>query len=453
MTMTTWDSSNRQYDYDIIIIGGRPAGATLAARLGKFLGKAGVRILLLERQALPSLPAVSCPIIYSSTMTLLDEIGANEADYAYHTPKIERMVQVLGADAQTAIRLPESYGRDYAYAIDRARFDAALWDTALRYPTVTGWQGFNVSDLLMDGDKVIGVIGRDANKQEHRLTARLVVGADGRFSLVARKCHAHLRDEHAEFPATIYYAYWKNLKPYDHNGAVAAAYAGDSNYGYLLMDSAFTATGEPTAVVAVEGQAAFFEANTKDAESLYLDLLRRNPLVWERLENAERVTTVRGMKRVGNSYRQPGGDGWGLVGDAYHQKDPLDGQGIYNAVFSAKALAYAIRYWHDGEMTWANALDWYDETVRIKTYSTYKALITRIENSFYTPQPDWMVFALTKWVMDDPGMQDLMGKFITRQIPADVMQLISPPIIARAVVRGGLRDLRERLTERVRAWF
>ena len=61
--------------FDVIIVGGRPAGSTLAARLGQ----RNIRTLLLERATMPSLPAISSPGIYASTMQMLDEIGADEA--------------------------------------------------------------------------------------------------------------------------------------------------------------------------------------------------------------------------------------------------------------------------------------------------------------------------------------------------------------------------------------
>lgn len=117
-------------DYDVIIVGGRPAGSTLAARLGM----QGLRVLLLERAALPSLPGASSPIIYGSTMALLDEIGAREDEYARHTPPLRRMIN-LTPDIHMEMPAPAAGGRDYAYGIDRARFDHALWQTALRQPT------------------------------------------------------------------------------------------------------------------------------------------------------------------------------------------------------------------------------------------------------------------------------------------------------------------------------
>src|SRR5262245_51073030 len=105
--------------YDVIVVGGRPAGATLAARLGRL----GLRTLLLERDSFPSPPAASCPIIYPSTMRLLDEIGADEADYARGTPRLHAINTQIRDDFRTTIHVPHLFGRDYAYAIDRARFD------------------------------------------------------------------------------------------------------------------------------------------------------------------------------------------------------------------------------------------------------------------------------------------------------------------------------------------
>src|SRR4051794_19303756 len=167
--------------YDTIIVGGRPAGATLAARLGQ----AGLRVLLLERATLPSAPAASCPAIYPATMRMLDEIGADEAAYARGTPRLRRMVSEVRDDFRISFPMPALFGRDYLYAIDRARFDAALWDTAARCPSVDARQGVAVIDVLRHGEQVIGIVGRLGGGPEQRFTADCVVGADGRFSLIA----------------------------------------------------------------------------------------------------------------------------------------------------------------------------------------------------------------------------------------------------------------------------
>ncbi|MBK9123384.1 MAG: FAD-dependent monooxygenase [Chloroflexi bacterium] len=423
-------------DYDVIIVGGRPAGSTLAARLGR----QGLRVLLLERAAFPSLPAVSCPLINASTLEMLDEIGADESAYAAGTPRIARMVQSLGAGVTIPFELPEYAGRRYAYAVDRARFDAALWDTATAMPTVDGRTGWSVTDVIVEDGRAYGVIATAPDRTTHRIIATLTIGADGRYSTVARKMNAAERLRHDEHPTSILYAYWRGTAPFDDGSAVAAAYGGEPGIGYLLMDSA-----DGTCGVVVEGRSDIFEAQEDSGEALYLRFLKQQPDVWRRVQGAERVTSVRGIKRIGNLYRQAGGPGWALVGDALVQQDPLDGQGIYNAVYTAKALSWAIRKWRDGEMDWVHALEWYDETVQIRTYSMYRQLLDRVQASLYTTIPQPMTDLMARWMGDDPILKQVMGRYITRQVPAEAVRLLTPGLMAAAVVRGAVRDGLRRL--------
>ncbi|MBZ0285543.1 MAG: NAD(P)/FAD-dependent oxidoreductase [Anaerolineae bacterium] len=422
-------------DYDVIIVGGRPAGSTLAARLGA----QHLKVLLLERAAMPSLPAASSPIIYSPALKLLDEIGAPEDEYAHHTPPIRRVIG-HAAGFSAVIPIPEAHGRDYAYAIDRARFDHALWTHAQRFNTVTARDNFNVTELLWDGDRVVGIVG-SAGKHapEERITARLVIGADGRFSVVARKTNAAEHDVHNENPTSLYYAYWKNVRPYDEHGPAAVAYEGGVGYGFLVMDSADGRTG-----ITFEGQADLLNPEPGKITAFYLDLVNSNPHIRARIAEAEMVTDVHGMRRIGNLYRQPGGEGWALVGDAYHQHDPLDGQGIFNALFTAKALAQAVRSWNHGQKIWTHALADYDETTRIKTYGMYKRTLDQVRQNLYSPAqvPGWALNGI-RWVMEDPAMHWLMGQMLTRQLPAEVVTLLTPGVAVGAMMRGSLRDLRK----------
>lgn len=425
------------YDWDVIIVGGRAAGSTLAARLGR----SGLRVLLLERAAFPSLPAVSSPIIYASTMQMLDEIGANEQEYARNTPRIRRIMNVGLKDTAT-ITIPEAFGRNYAYAIDRARFDEALWNTALKQPTVQGRQNFSVTDLMWEGDRVVGVIGREKDGPQETLTSDLVIGADGRFSLVARKTHAKETDVSDKHPTNNFYAYWRGVTSYDDQGPAATAYESDGPYGYLIMDSA---DGE--AAVGVEGRSDALEAPAGQTEAFYLELLQRHPKLWSRFAHAELITSVRGMRQIGNFYRQPGGPGWALVGDAYHQKDPLDGQGLYDAVSTARALTHAIRQYKRGLLTWNAALVDYDETCRIVTYAMYKSLQQRIYSAFYQP-PVAIPPLVQEWVTQDEAVMTMMGRMLIRQIPPDMAQLLMPPLMLRAMARGAAKEVGKRLWER-----
>jgi flavin-dependent dehydrogenase len=425
-------------DYDIIIVGGRPAGSTLAARLGA----AGVRVLLLERSQLPSLPGASSPIIYASTMHLLDEIGAIEAEYARNTPQLHYMVND-SPGMQMKMRIPDAYGRDYAYAIDRARFDDALFRTAGRTAHVTAWDSFSVIDLLWDGEIVIGIEGHGADKQKRRITADLVVGADGRFSTIARKVDAPTHDEITDHPTSLLYAYWRGATRSDE--PCAMAYGENNGYGLLVMDSA-----DDTLCVCIEGRAELLESDGK-AEEHYLSLLKRAPAIWQRIEHAEMTTSVRGMRKVGNMYRSPGGQGWALVGDAYHQKDPIDGQGIYDAVFTAKLLSEAIVKARSGALTWEAALAWYDAAARAETFPMYQSTLERIRSTIYSDVPDWLVklgsLTFGRWILEDKLIQERMGLMLVRKVAPQ--SAITLPLTLGALARGPLRDLSKRLSDEI----
>ncbi|HEU5100857.1 MAG TPA: NAD(P)/FAD-dependent oxidoreductase [Roseiflexaceae bacterium] len=426
-------------NYDTIIVGGRPAGATLAARLGQ----AGLRVLLLERATLPSAPAASCPAIYPATMRLLDEIGADEAAYARGTPRLRRMLSEVRDDFRVSIPLPAVHSRDYLYAIDRARFDAALWQTAAASPGVDALQGFAVTDLLRDGERVTGVAGRAADGASLRFSADCVVGADGRFSLVARKVGARSYDQRDDLPTTIYYAYWRNVAPYDDGGPLIMSYGSGRGYGYLFMDSADGMT-----CVALEGRSAVLEQADEKGAARYRQLLQAHPRIRRRLAHAEMVGEVRGMRDIGNLYREAGGPGWALVGDALHQKDPLDGQGIYDAVFTAKALSQAILDWKRGGVAWATAIHSYADSVRAETHPMYLATMDRVKRELYTEHPDWAYRSWLRWLADDPEYKRRIGLLLSRGI--DPARWLPAPVMLGAIARGALGDLARLFSRRSR---
>jgi flavin-dependent dehydrogenase len=427
-------------DYDFIIVGGRVAGSTLAA----YLGKAGLRVLLLERDQLPKEHPASSPLIQPITMSMLDEIGADESAYAHNTPPIPAMYAVDGK-IEWKMRVPEIDGRAYAYAIDRARFDASLFKNAARYDTVDARMRFSVTNLIWDdiGKTVVGVTGKDLNTgEEHHFTAKIIVGADGRFSMVARKVEAQETDIHNDYPTTLYYAYWQGVRPLADDVPVASvAYSSSSGtHGYLIMDSA-----DNTAAVVVEGRSDVIDPDSGEAETFYLQKLAENRQVWGRLERAEMVTRVRGMKKVGNMFRQPGGSGWALVGDAYHQKDPIDGQGIYDSVYTSRTLAEALIAWSNKELSWDEAIAQYDERARAEMDPQYEMTMSRVQQSLYPQRsiPRFIYERPFRWLTKDRQFSEIAGLAMNRQI--DPRAASTPRFLAIAMLRGGLRELSETL--------
>jgi len=413
--------------FDVIIVGGRPAGSTLAARLGQ----QGCRVLLVDRAEFPSLPAVSSPIIYACTMALLDEIRAPENEYAAGTPQI-RTVATEARDYYRAVAsIPMDRGRDYAYAIDRARFDGALWRHAAAQQGVTAIDRFAVTDLIWDQGRVVGIQGARHGEAPQAFYANVVVGADGRLSTVASKVDAPFYNVHEGRPTALYYAYWRNLAPYDVPGPLLVTHGTMDGIGYLMMDSA---DGQ-TAVV-VEGYSDVLDQFSGTIDLKYAAMLQHAPRVWARVRNAERVGSVRGLKFVPNYYRQPFGPGWALVGDAAHHKDPLGGQGIYDAVFGARAFAHAYLMTRWRAANWETAMKDYQQRLEAETLPMYHNTLAAMRN--FDPQ-GVIQRLLGRYACENPDFVRNLIRVPTRMIPPT--EVVTVPLLARTIVRGVSGDL------------
>jgi 2-polyprenyl-6-methoxyphenol hydroxylase-like FAD-dependent oxidoreductase len=425
--------------YDVVIVGGRPAGASLAARLGE----RGRRVLVVDRAEFPSAPDVpSCPVIYPPAMRLLDEIGVAERDYAAGTLAVRDFVLEFHTYFDAHMTTPDDRGRDYVSSIERAPFDLALWKNLARFPTVTARQGFAFDDLIRDGEgRVVGIEGHAEGGETERILAGCVVGADGRFSAVARKAGARITEDRPEHTSTVYFADWEGVLPYDDSGRpkvhIYVTGRGTDILHFPLPSGTTTVcTHMRSDRVDVRG----------DPEAFYHGVLNAYPGVRRRLSGARRVTPVIGLKRVANRYLEAGGPGWFLTGDALHHKDPVDGQGIYDALIETKILAEALASVDAGERSFAEAVVWYERRVREETHPMFLATMERLKRELYEEPPTFVIRTLVRWLLNDPEYQRRFLGFLCRMIPAE--SWLPPSLMREAAMRGIAGDLR-RLAGRV----
>jgi flavin-dependent dehydrogenase len=418
-------------DYDIVIVGGRPAGATLAARLGA----AGHRVLLLDRATFPSLPSVpSSPVLYPSAMALLDELGIPEADYRACLQPMTHLGFVFEGYFETMLAVPDMWGRKHVCGLDRYGFDEVLWRNVARYPSVEQREGFAVTELVRDANgRVVGVIGSERGGQAQELRARAVVGADGRFSLVARKVEAPILEQEAERVSTCYFADWEGVAPF--RDGVSCAHIHTTGRG---VDVPFFPMPRGRMNINIHVRADRAAVNG-DAQRYYLDTIRSVPSAAKLIEGARQVTELLGVKRVGNGYRQSSGPGWVLVGDAVHYKDPADGQGIYDAMLGAKLLAEQLGAWLTGERRWDAAMAEYQRTLHAATHPMYLETVGRLRRELYDEPPPFIIKTLIRWMMTDPAYQTRFLQYLGRTISPTGWA--SPGLMAGAVMRGIWRDL------------
>ena len=414
-------------DFDAIIVGGRIAGTSLAIRLAR----AGQRVLLLDKDASANEPVISVPMLLNSAMALLDELEVPEDVYGRGTPKVRGSEFEMSNYFSTRLSLPEVSGRDYLYAIDRPQLDGALWECAASAAGVTCRRGASVVRVLREGDRAAGVeVSSDGGSEEIR--GRCVIGADGRYSKVAREVGSEVVHERTDCNTVLHFAYWEGSASHPAGDGLVQIHAGCDGFSFVLMPSRDGRMG-----VVTQGRVDRYTLED-GAENTYHRLLRERPAVWKRLESAERVTPVLGIKFV-NAFRRPAGPGWALVGDALHHKDSYDAQGIYDALLQSKILAEALTPWHEGKTSWDDATATYEREVMAAMRPMFEATMARLQREVYSDPPPFIARTVIRWTMTDPTWQRCFTDLLTRKI--DPKGWAPPSVAVGALFRGLGRDV------------
>ena len=328
--------------YDIIVVGARCAGSPTAM----LFARKGYRVLLVDRATFPS-DTISTHIVWQPGIARLKRWGVLEQLVASGCPPIRTMTVDFG-DVTLTGSPPPADGVAEAYAPRRTVLDKILVDAASRAGAEVR-EGFTVTEITMDGDRVTGIRGRTRGGAEVAEDARLVIGADGLHSVVARAVQASEYDVRPTL-ACWYYAYWSGVEV---DGVTFCARDGRA-LGLIP-------TNDGLVCVAVALAARDFESFRADYEANYLATIDLAPMIGERVQAGRRVEHIRAMSDVPNLFRRPYGPGWALVGDAGYHKDPINAQGISDALGHAELLAEAVDDGLAGRRPLAEALAGYEQ--------------------------------------------------------------------------------------------
>jgi flavin-dependent dehydrogenase len=313
--------------YDVIVIGARCAGSPLAM----LLARRGHRVLLVDRATFPS-DTVSSHAVKKPAVARLADWGLLDAVAATGCPPMRRMQLDLGP-LVLAGQAPPAGAVDAGYAPRRIVLDKILVDAAAAAGAEVR-EGFTVDELIVDevaGERrIVGIRGHERGGRQVRERGGLVVGADGRNSLVARTVGAGTYAEHGRLTAW-YYTYWAGLPM-------------PGVEFYLRPDRFVVAfpTNDELTMVAMCLPVAEVGRFRADVEGNYLQTLDMAAPLAERVRAAERVERFSGAVDLPNQLRRSWGPGWALAGDAGFHKDPLTAEGISNAFRDADALAEAV---------------------------------------------------------------------------------------------------------------
>ena len=216
-----------------------------------------------------------------------------------------------------------------AYAPRRTVLDKMLVDAASEAGAEVR-QGFTVAGLVIEEGRVTGIRGHRQGEPAVTEHARVVVGADGHHSLVARSVKPEQYNEKPPLQVS-YYTYLSGL-PMDGRYEV-----------HLRPDRGFAAwpTNDDLTVVIGGWPRSELVANRKDIEGNILATIELVPDFAARYRAGKRETRFVGTS-LSNFLRKPFGPGWALVGDAGYTKDFITALGISDAFRDAELCATGL---------------------------------------------------------------------------------------------------------------
>ena len=231
--------------HDVVVVGARAAGASTAM----LLARAGLSVLLVDRDR-PGTDTLSTHALMRGGVVQLHRWGLLDRIVAAGTPPV-RSTTFHYRDGDVAVAIKPSAGVDALYAPRRTVLDPLLVDAARAHGATVRF-GVAVTGVCRDSlGRVVGIETRDRDGRPATVRARLVVGADGRRSTIAREVAAPATHRGVHTSAFVY-GYWSDL-PTD---GYEWAYRPGATAGFIPTNDAKTCVfaGGPPAVVGRGGR-------------------------------------------------------------------------------------------------------------------------------------------------------------------------------------------------------
>ena len=337
--------------YDVIIVGGGPAGATAAL----YAHREGLKSLLVDKAIFPR-DKICGDALSGKTVRIMRELELIDGLEQLDGSDINRITFGSPSHSQFDIHLKDSQNPRHitkGYVIPRQIFDHYLFQKA--HQVCDTREGFTVKDLVYENNVISGVRGINRNGSDEVFSAPIVLGCDGPNSIVARKLGLYKMDmKNTAIAIRCYYEGIEGL-----TDQIELHYVSEVKPGYFWLFPA----GEGRANI---GIGLSKDDAKKEDRSLgeILEEITNSNYFKDRFKNAKPLEKPVGWNLpMGSIHRKNHGDGFMLLGDAAGLVDPFTGEGIGNAMVAAKyAVKVAKKAHHLGEFN-AKIFKEYDELV------------------------------------------------------------------------------------------
>ncbi len=365
--------------FDVVVIGGSVSGAPTAM----LLARRGYKVLVVERQVFPR-DTLSTHFIWPRGVSYLNRWGLAQR-VLDRTPHFERMevniegVSLMGSiplrDVENRFQQLHGDARDVTntycgprrFFLDQLLLDAAR-DAGVEVRESTSYTHPIVEDGVVCGVNVVG-----PSRRPEAIRAKLVIGADGRFSSFVK----HVGSRTVDLRPLSTFAYWGYFSRIEKD-ELAIHKRG-------RLGTAIFPTSHGTHMVLVYGPTAWWDDFRKDAEGNFFRTYEFcAPDVTELIRAGQREEPFKACGTMPAFHRELWGPGWALVGDAGSFKDQVTAMGITHSFRDAELITGYIHRAFSGELTMESAMTEY-ATVRAADYKEYFDMVCRTaEMNAYT---------------------------------------------------------------------
>lgn len=376
--------SGGKADTQVGIIGGGPAGASMAA----YLAKAGVKCTVFESELFPR-PHVGESLVPSSTRVFrdLDFLRVMEENKFPHkfgaawTATAGGPVYDHGWDGLDGIRAhpdgptlrfeereQEGVGQDYTYHVDRSKFDTLLLQHANGFGADV-YEGVRVSGVDLTDESRPRIKYKIAGR-EGETSCDFVVDASGRRTLLGNQLKVRIRDDvfdqfaiHGWFADYDRLAWSKKLTQQDF---IFIHFLPLTNSWIWQIPITDTITS-----IGVVTQRRNFAKSKSSREEFFWECVGSRPEVSQKLRDAKQLGPFKEEGDYSYAMSQITGDRWLMVGDAGRFVDPIFSTGVSIALNSSRfAHKDILRALETGQF-------------RRETYEPYETTIRRGTTNWY----------------------------------------------------------------------
>jgi flavin-dependent dehydrogenase len=320
-------------DYDVVVIGGGPAGSTTST----LIAQQGLRVGLFERERFPRFHIGESLI--PETYWVLKRLNMLPKMRRSHFVK-KYSVQFVNASGKLSAPFyfwdNKPHECSQTWQVVRSEFDQMMLENA-REHGVDAHEGVHVLDVLFDGDRAVGVRIQDASGARREVRAKVVVDASGQAAMLQNRFKLRLWDPVLNKGAI--WTYWEGAyrDTGRDEGATMVLQTRNKNgwFWYIPLHDNIVSVG-------VVAPFDYLFKSRKNHEQTYQEEVDDCSAVKERVSSARRVTGHFLTRDYSYRAKAVAGDGWVLVGDAFGFLDPLYSSGVLLALRSGEMAADAI---------------------------------------------------------------------------------------------------------------